>query len=143
LAQFKRGDIEMIKAFISRRFEQFRPSYGRHEIKFPRQCVFAGTTNAPEYLVDQTGNRRFWGVACRRVDIIALARDRDQIRAEALALDRAGVPWYLSGSVSAMAATEAGQRVAHDPWTAQVAGIIDRAVAYRSHAPEKSWKKYC
>ena len=34
-------EIETVKAFIPASYEQYRPSYGRHEIRFPRQCVFA------------------------------------------------------------------------------------------------------
>lgn len=125
LAQFKRGEIETIKAFISRRYEQYRPSYGRHEIKFPRQCVFAGTTNADEYLVDMTGNRRFWVVACRGVELQSLARDRDQLWAEAVTRYRAGKPWFLSGELANVAAAEAQSRVTHDPWTGHVAKILE------------------
>lgn len=125
LAQFKRGEIETIKAFISRRYEQYRPSYGRHEIKFPRQCVFAGTTNADEYLVDQTGNRRFWVVACSRVDPDALTRDRNQLWAEAYARYRAGERWHLTGELADIAAAEAQARVSHDPWTGHIAEILD------------------
>jgi putative DNA primase/helicase len=129
LAQFKRAEIETVKAFISRRHEQYRPSYGRHEIKFPRQCVFAGTTNADEYLVDQTGNRRFWVVAAREIDLEALKRDRDQLWAEAVARYRAGDSWHLTGDAADIAAAEAEQRVAHDPWTAYVDDVLKSRLA--------------
>jgi putative DNA primase/helicase len=125
LAQFRRGEIETIKAFISRRYEQYRPSYGRHEIKFPRQCVFAGTTNADEYLVDQTGNRRFWVVSCTGVQLGALTRDRDQLWAEAVVRYRNREPWHLSEQIAHIAAAEAESRVTHDPWTPHVASILE------------------
>lgn len=120
LAQFKRNEIETVKAFITRRYEQYRPSYGRHEIRFPRQCVFAGSTNDEAYLVDTTGNRRFWVIACGGVDLEALKRDRDQLWAEAVARHRKGERWYLTQAQEALAASEAAARVAHDPWTADV-----------------------
>lgn len=60
----KRADNEAIKAFISRRVDKFRLPYERRTEEFPRQCVFAGTTNLPEFLKDRTGGRRFWIVVC-------------------------------------------------------------------------------
>lgn len=132
LAQFKRNDVETLKAFLSRRDELFRPSYGRHEIRYPRQCVFAGSTNEAEYLVDTTGNRRFWCVSTGRIDLDALRRDREQLWAEAVALYRRGEPWHLTGDVAAEAAREASSRVAVDPWTAQVASVLENLPPMRT-----------
>jgi predicted P-loop ATPase len=128
LAQFKRSEIETIKSFLSRRVESYRPSYGRNEIEFNRQCVFAGTTNADEYLVDQTGNRRFWVVSCGHIDITTLARDRDQLWAEAVSRYHNGEQWHLSLELSVLAAGEANARVAHDPWTDRVVEILENQV---------------
>ena len=135
LAQFKRAEIETVKAFISRRYEQYRPSYGRHEVKFPRQCVFAGSTNDDAYLVDTTGNRRFWAVACTRVDLNALNRDRDQLWAESVARYRAGEKWHLTGTLEELAAVEARSRIAHDPWTSKVVAILAEQLLTRDVSP--------
>ena len=125
LTQFKRNEIETLKAFITRREEVFRPAYGRHEIRAPRQCVFAGTTNDSEYLVDTTGNRRFWGVAIGEIDLDGLRRDRNQLWAEATHLYRAGERWHLDASTEQVAASEARLRMATDPW----AGVIYELLA--------------
>ena len=42
-----------------------------------------------------TGERRFWPVACGRIDVDAVARDRDQLWAEAKARFDAGVVRWL------------------------------------------------
>jgi hypothetical protein len=64
-------------------------------VESPRQCVFAGTVNHSTYLRDETGGCRFWPVACGRIDIEALASDRDQRWAEAKARFDAGSVWWL------------------------------------------------
>lgn len=63
LAGMKKADIDKVKAFISRRDDQYRAAFGRRAVPHPRQCVFFGTTNSETgYLRDVTGNRRFWNV---------------------------------------------------------------------------------
>ena len=54
-----KSDNEQIKAFLSRQTDKFRTPYGRRTEEYPRQCVFAGTTNSEEFLRDRTGSRRF------------------------------------------------------------------------------------
>jgi predicted P-loop ATPase len=128
LASMHRGEVERVKAFTSRRIDRFRPSYGKHVIEQPRQCVFVGTTNDTAYLKDATGARRFWPAKCGLIDIAALRRDRDQLWAEAVHLYNAGVPWWLSDAESVADAEDAqDQRYQPDPWEATVAGyLLDR-----------------
>jgi predicted P-loop ATPase len=52
-------------------------------------------TNNAEYLKSQTGNRRFWPFTVDVIDIEALRRDRDQLLAEAVALDNMGMSIVL------------------------------------------------
>lgn len=58
----KARNPEEAKSFISRQSDYFRPAYARKPADYPRQCVFIGTTNHPQFLTDKTGNRRFFPV---------------------------------------------------------------------------------
>lgn len=83
------------KSFLSRQFDEFRPVYGRREIRLARQVVFIGTTNDWEWNKDPTGGRRFWPVNCEgEFNIKALRDVRDQLFAEALAIYDRGVELF-------------------------------------------------
>jgi predicted P-loop ATPase len=125
LSAMKRGDIERTKAFISRATDHYRPSYGRRSQDFPRQCVFAGTTNAETYFGDETGNRRFWPVKVGRIDLAGLREVRDQLWAEVVAAFKAGERWWLTSEVEKAAAEEQAERRIVDPWEPYLVNWLD------------------
>jgi putative DNA primase/helicase len=92
-----RAEASKQKSFLSRQVDEFRPVYGRREIRCPRQTVFIGTTNEDEYIKEGQGARRFWPVRItRQIDIEWLRRNLDQLFAEALADYHAGEAYYPS-----------------------------------------------
>lgn len=128
LSQLRRNEIETVKSFISRQTDKFRPPFGRAEIEVPRQCVFIGTTNEAEYLVDVTGNRRFWPVRCGRIELAALARDRDQLLAEAFFRYQRGESWHVEDTeIQQQLADEVARRTVSDPWLPHVAEVLAQA----------------
>lgn len=102
LQAFDRSSVEAIKGFLSKQSDRYRPAYGHMLQEFPRQCVFFGTTNTPDFLRDTTGGRRFWPIDIdereRTKSVINdLPGERDQIWAEAVTRYKAGEPLYLTG----------------------------------------------
>jgi predicted P-loop ATPase len=129
LTSMGRAEVEKIKAFISRKVDRFRPSYGRRVIEVPRQSVFVGSTNADTYLKDETGARRFWPIRCGKIDLKAIKRARDQLWAEAVAMYNAGKPWWLTDEATlALAKAEQADRYVDDPWQPAIDEFLqDRA----------------
>ena len=91
LVGMSKADDNKIKQFLSKQEDIFREPYGRRTGRYPRRCVFFGTTNEEEFLRDHTGNRRFWPVECgvqqpTKSVFTELAANVPQIWAEALTL---------------------------------------------------------
>ena len=94
LSGMRRSEVEHIKRVITAQSDRFRPPYGRTQEDFLRQTIFAGTTNADEFLKDPTGNRRFLPLEVGAVDVEGLIKDRDQFWAEALVRYQGGESWH-------------------------------------------------
>ncbi|MGB6473821.1 MAG: virulence-associated E family protein [Candidatus Sulfotelmatobacter sp.] len=126
LDRVRRGELSRIKAFFSAQTDVFRPPYGRRTQRFPRSCIFCATTNDSSPLVDESGNRRWWPVRIGQIDIAALARDRDQLWAEAVTLYEAGEKWWLdSVQLNQIAAKEADLRYSPGLWDEQILNWCD------------------
>lgn len=91
IVEFSEGEIvgrtsaKRLKAVITKTHDQYRPPYERNMLMVPRGCVFAMTTNDPDYQKDDTGGRRWLPVVLQKVaDIDWLEANRDQLFAEAV-----------------------------------------------------------
>ncbi len=54
-----RKDMDSVKAFLTKSTDEYRTPYGKASLHYPRMTSFVGTVNDTEFLIDQTGNRRF------------------------------------------------------------------------------------
>ena len=87
-------DQEHIKAMITRKHEKWVPKYKEFATTYPRRAIFVGTHNKAEFLVDDTGHRRWLPVTVGEGRANEIARDCNQLWAEARELFLAnGVIW--------------------------------------------------
>jgi predicted P-loop ATPase len=94
---FSHKKVELFKRFLSAQSDMYRPPYGRANVKVERTCSFWATTNKQEFLVDPTGNRRYWVVEVKqRIDIEAVKQMRDVIWATALAAYESGEMFHFT-----------------------------------------------
>ncbi len=125
LAGVRRADVEHVKALISRQADEARLAYDRMKRRRPRQCVFIATTNETNYLLDETGNRRFLPVKTGSIDLAALRRDRDQLWAEAAHFEAKGESLELPKDVIAALAEIQRDREVHDEWEEAITSWLD------------------
>jgi len=115
MSVLRKAEVEQIKQFITKQVDRFRVAYGHNIEDFPRQCIFVGTTNNPDFLKDPTGNRRFWPVDIHTITGITPTKslftdltdqEIDQLWAEAVTYYKSGEPLFLPKEVEMLAREE-------------------------------------
>jgi predicted P-loop ATPase len=111
-----------VKAFLSQHTDTFRVPYGKATEAFPRRGIVVGSTNkSTGFLVDETGNRRFWVIPTpldtqRPIDTAALAIERDSIWAAAVLAYKKGESTFLSVQRETEVAAENDDYIVSNPW---------------------------
>lgn len=143
MAATKKADDDAIKQFFAARVDRYRESYGRYETDHPRQCVFVGSTNSRDFILDNTGGRRFWpvdvGAEARDVGprMDAMRRVRDQLWAEAVVLYKANTPsWFSEPEFTSELAETQTQHTQEDEWVGWIESFLDRPLP-----PIAEWEK--
>ena len=131
LSVYKKAEVEPMKAFITKRVDQFRPAYGRKTEIYPRQCVFFATTNENNFLKGDTGNRRFWplntGMQLPKRSIKDLDdKERDQLWAEAKTRFDNGEKLYLPKDLEKEANRMQSEHGEEDERLGIVSEFVDR-----------------
>ena len=131
LSVYKKAEVEPMKAFITKRTDQFRPAYGRKSEIYPRQCVFIATTNENNFLKGDTGNRRFWplntGLQPAKKEMKDLDdNERDQLWAEAKKRYDDGEKLFLRKELEAEATKSQAEHGEEDERLGIIEDFIDR-----------------
>lgn len=84
-----------LKQELTRTSIEYRPPYAKTNIKFARHTIFSGSVNEDSFLRDTTGNRRFWVIPIKEIDLDTKI-DINKLWAEIIVLYRLGLQWYLT-----------------------------------------------
>jgi predicted P-loop ATPase len=90
-----RKDIARLKGFITRDRDKIRRVYAKSTSDYPRRTVFVATVNDRNFLVDDTGNSRFWTLPLVAIDYQHTV-DMQQLFAQLHADYMAGAEWWLT-----------------------------------------------
>jgi predicted P-loop ATPase len=90
-----RRDVSRLKGFLTSGTDKIRRPYGRVTVEYQRRTVFYATVNASDFLVDDTGNKRWWTIPCVAIDFNH-GVDMQQVFAQCVAMLRDGAIWWLT-----------------------------------------------
>jgi predicted P-loop ATPase len=119
-----------VKAFLSQSTDMLRVPYGKSVEHFKRRGIIVGSTNRDSgFLVDETGNRRFWviPVTCtleNPINVSGLLAERDEIWSAAVAAYRRDEPSALSLESEALVAQENADYLVESPWRSPIAAWL-------------------
>ncbi|KHJ71251.1 hypothetical protein QR64_17995 [Rhodococcus sp. Chr-9] len=101
----RKADQAALKAFITGRADTWRAPFGRVNETHKRQFIVAATTNKEDFLVDHTGNRRYWVISVDDVipEEVLTRQHMDLVLAEARDRYRAGERLDYSAEFEALA----------------------------------------
>ncbi len=127
-----RKDIARIKGFLTNTVDKIRLPYAKSAVELERRTVFAGTVNEWHFLIDQTGNSRWWTIAVASLDY-EHDIDMQQLFAQ-LAIDfRNGAQWWLTDHEESLLASLNSQH--------QSVSVIEERLRSRI-APEPAKHRY-
>jgi predicted P-loop ATPase len=122
-----------VKAFLSQAVDLLRVPYGKAVEAFPRRGIIVGTTNKTTgFLVDETGNRRFWVIPTTKTQVdqintAMLLMERDAIWAAAVHAYRSGETNRLPVAMELAVQQENDAYMIESPWrSAILAYLADR-----------------
>lgn len=93
-SSFKK-DVARLKGFLTATSDKVRRPYARVDSEYQRRTVFIATVNERNFLVDTTGNSRWWTIEVTKLDFNHVI-DMQQLFAQlSVDLDK-GAQWWLT-----------------------------------------------
>lgn len=119
-----RKELASLKSFTTDRTDKIRVPYARVASEYPRMTVYGASVNDSSFLIDSTGNSRFWTIAVREL-IYNHDIDMQQLFAELkVELDQ-GAQWWLTPDEEAILAGINGEHEVGNVIADRLAAEID------------------
>jgi predicted P-loop ATPase len=121
-----------VKAFLSQAVDLMRVPYGKAVESFPRRGIIVGTTNKTTgFLVDETGNRRFWVIPTTKtqqdqIDTASLMLERDAIWSAVVHAYKAGETNRLTVDMEIQVTEENNNYVIDSPWRSAIEEHLEK-----------------
>ena len=94
-------DVARLKGFLTSNQDKVRRPYARTESEYGRRTVFIATVNDSQFLVDPTGNTRWWTIPVVKIDFKHNI-DMQQLFAQIKCDYSGGLQWWLTSDEEAL-----------------------------------------
>lgn len=64
---FNRSEVPILKAFLTKSSDKIRMPWSRKESDFQRRTIYGATVNQRQFLIDDTGNARWWCIPLEKI----------------------------------------------------------------------------
>lgn len=123
-SSFRKSDVARLKGVLTSDSDKVRRPYARSESEYQRRTVFCATVNEENFLVDHTGNTRWWTLPLVSIDF-QHDIDMQQVFAQ-LAVDfQSGAEWWLSKDEEALLEVHNSEHRSISLMRERLVGIID------------------
>jgi predicted P-loop ATPase len=137
MAGLTRGDINVVKRAITRRYEEWIEKFQTQPTRYPRRCMLFATTNDDRFLPpDETGNRRWLPVEIASLDRERITADQAQLWAEGAAIYKAtGIAWQ---DAERLAGGRHQRYEQTDVWESEIAKWLETPTTMPAGPPPKT-----
>lgn len=129
-ATFRKADIAILKSFIPKMEDRLRRPFERKDSMLPRRTVFFASVNDKQFLVDDTGNTRWWTVEVSGVDY---EHDIDMQQVWAQLYEQhflRGAQWWLTPAEENMLNASNANFEIVDPIEERIISVFDFRIEY-------------
>lgn len=132
-SSFKK-DIARLKGFLTNSSDRLRRPYARANSEYQRRTVFCATVNEENFLVDATGNSRWWTLPLVKIDYDHDV-DMQQLFAQVAIDVQSGQQWWLTKEEEVLLEK-------HNRDHRSISAIEERVLAILDpDLPEEKWTK--